>query len=570
MERRLAAILAADVVGYSRLMGQDEAGTLQALKAIKTEVIDPKIADHKGRIFKTTGDGVLAEFPSVVSAVACAAEIQMAVQQRAHTTSNSIPFRIGIHVGDCIAEGDDLFGDGVNVAARLEGIAPPHGIAVSAVVREHIGNRLDLSFEDMGEQELKNIDRPIKVYRISIGDGAGSGPPKLELPGKPSIAVLPFLNMTTDPEQETFADGLTEDLITDLSRNEGIFVIARNSSFAYKGKSVDVRRIAKDLGVRYLLEGSARRAANRVRINVQLIDAIGGGHVWGERFDRSLEDVFAVQDEVTKRIVEALSGRLTTPPPRKRPSNLQAYDLCVQGRAIIDKSAGLLKGTNEACILLRRAIAHDPAYSEAHRWLAFGLWAIWTSCAGAMQPSRSDSLKVAEKAVQLDENDAGARSVLGLVYAFERRWAECDEQFAKALSLDPNNAETLIRLTELSAYAGHGEIAIEQAERALRLNPLPPGGYYWELGLAQYAARRHEEAVDTLRHESTYRRGSRRILAAALAQLGRIEEAQQEAALFLANTPRFSIRDWIDIQPFRDESVRQHFMDGYRKAGLPE
>ena len=312
-QRRLAAVFAADVAGYSRLMGADEEGTLARLKVLRRDLLDPKIEEHRGRIVKTTGDGLLAEFGSVVDALRCAVEVQRGMPgcDAEVDPEKRIAFRIGINVGDIVVEGGDIYGDGVNVAARLEGIAEPGGICVSARVQEDARGKLDLAFEDLGEQRLKNIAWPVKVYRVQL-EGEMSAPrPTLALPDKPSIAVLPFENMSGDPEQAYFADGMTEDIITDLSQVVGLFVIARNSSFAYKAKSVDVRSIARDLGVRYVLEGSARRAAGRVRINVQLIDAVGGGHMWAERFDRGLDDVFEVQDEVTAKIVEALVGRLT-------------------------------------------------------------------------------------------------------------------------------------------------------------------------------------------------------------------------------------------------------------------
>jgi TolB-like protein/cytochrome c-type biogenesis protein CcmH/NrfG len=376
--------------------------------------------------------------------------------------------------------------------------------------------------------------------------------------------------MSTDPEQEPFADGLTEDLITDLSRNTGLFVIARNSTFAYKGKSVDARRIASDLGVRYLLEGSVRRAAGRVRINVQLIDALGGGHLWAERFDRNLEDVFAVQDEVTHKIVEALFGRLTAPPIRSRPANIEAYDLCVRGRALIWSSTGSPDATREASILLRQAINLDPNYAEAHRLLAFNLWSAWTHCGEPMVPNREMSLQLAERAVDLDPNDAGNRWVLGHVLAYERRWDESEAELTAALDLDPSHANAYATLAEITAFAGKPAMAIEQVQRAIRLDPHPPAWYYWELGLAQYAAHQYEAAIETLRKDATYRTGSRRILAASLAQLGRMTEAQREAELYIASNPRFSIQYWASTQPIRDDSVRDHFVAGYRKAGLPE
>lgn len=565
----MAAILAADVVGYSRLMGQDETGTLTALKVLRTEVIDRKISEHKGRVFKATGDGVLAEFPSVVNAVACAVDVQqeMRVRNADVSAERAVQIRIGVNLGDVIFEGDDIFGDGVNVAARLEGIASPGGVAVSGVVRDQIGNRLDLQFEDIGEQTLKNIERPIRAYRIRLDGTEARTHPPVALPKKPSIAVLPFTNMSDESEQGHFADGLTEDLITDLSRNAGLFVIARNSTFTYKGKSIDVRTIARDLGVRYLLEGSARRAAGRVRINVQLIDAIGGGHLWAERFDRSLEDVFAVQDEVTGKIVDALIGRLTAPPARNRPKNMEAYDLCVRARILTEQSP---QATREANLLCRQAIALDPGYAEAYRWLAFSLLLGWVNWGEPMEPNRRMAVETAEKAVALDPNDAGNHWVLGYVLAHERRWPEADALFAAALEMDPNHADAWAMLSDVTALNGRPAAAIEQLHKALRLNPHPAVWYYLLLGQAHYAARQYEAAVETLRKEETYRTISRRILAASLAQLGRLDEARREAEFFMINNPLFTISHWASTQPLRDEATRKHFVDGYRKAGLPE
>ncbi|TJW39980.1 MAG: adenylate cyclase [Mesorhizobium sp.] len=389
----------------------------------------------------------------------------------------------------------------------------------------------------------------------------------LSLPGKPSIAVLPFANVSNEPEQESFADGLTEDLITDLSRISGLFVIARNSAFAYKGKAMDVRGIAQDLGVRYLLEGSARRAAGRVRINAQLVDAVSGDHLWAERFDRSLEDIFAVQDEVTGKIVEALLGRLRAPPPRNRPKNLEAYDLCVRARKLIDDSP---QTAREAHLMLTRAVSLDPEYAEAYRWLAMNHWMGWVHWGEPIEPTRSVALKLARKAVALDPNDAGCRWVLANLLAYERSFAEADAEFAKAIELDPNEADTWATLSDISVLAGRVEEGLEHIRKAFRLNPFPASWYYLTLGQAQYAAGEYEAAVETLRRDETYRTSSRRFLAASLAQLGRLDEARAEVELFLVSNPHFTIRHWATTEPFRDAATLEHFVDGYRKAGLPE
>lgn len=396
-------------------------------------------------------------------------------------------------------------------------------------------------------------------------DGAKRKP--LPLPDKPSVAVLPFVNVSNDPEQESFADGLTEDLITDLSRIPGLFVIARNSAFAYKGKAMDVRAIAEDLGVRYLLEGSARRAVGRVRINAQLVDAANGEHLWAERFDRGLEDIFAVQDEVTGKIVEALLGRLRAPPPRNRPQNLEAYDLCVRARRLMDDQP---QAAREAHLMLTRAVSLDPDYAEAYRWLAMNHWMGWVHSGGPTEADRSVALELARKAVALDPDNAGCRWILAYLLAYERSFAEADAEFAKAIELDPNEADTWAALSDIAVLAGRVEEGLEHIRKAFRLNPYPASWYYLTLGQAQYAASDYEAAVDTLRRDETYRTSSRRFLAASLAQLGRLDEARTEVELFLVGNPEFTTRHWATTEPFRDAATLGHFVDGLRKAGLPE
>jgi TolB-like protein/class 3 adenylate cyclase/Tfp pilus assembly protein PilF len=572
-QRRLAAILAADVVGYSRLLDLDEQGTLAALRRRRKEILEPLVRDRQGRIVKVMGDGVLVEFGSAVNAVSCAVDLQkrMAAANEGVTADRRINLHIGINLGDVVVEDGDLFGDGVIVAVRLQAMAGAGDVFVSGSVYDQVKRKLDCGFDELGPQAIKNVTEPVSVYRIWLStasdDGGLAEKAALQLPAKPSIAVLPFTNMSNDPEQEAFVDGLTEDLITDLSRTSELFVIASNSAFAYKGRHVDVRRIARELGVRHLLEGSARRAAGRVRINAQLIDAIAGDHLWAERFDRSLEDIFAVQDEVTGKIVEALVGRLTTAPARNRPSNLEAYDICVRARALGLQTALTAK---EAILLLDRAIALDPEYAEAHRWLALNLWLGWEFWDEPMDPNRARALAEAQLAVELDPNDAGNRWVLGVILGHESRWVESDAEFDAAHELDPNHADAWAMRAELSTEKGRPAEAIEQVRRALRLNPHPPGWYYWMLGQAQYAMGDYESAIQTLRRPETYRTTSRRLLAASLAQLGRLEEARWEAKMFMISNPHFTIRHWSDSQPFPAEDVRRHIVEGYRMAGLPE
>jgi TolB-like protein len=571
VHRRLVAILAADVVGYTRLMERDEHGTLTVLKMRRSEVLEPLVARHHGRVFKVAGDGVLVEFGSAVNAVQCAIDLQqgMTAANAKMPAERRIVLRIGVNLGDVMVEGSDLYGDGINIAARLEGIAEPGGILLAGSAYDQVRNKIEAGFEDLGSQSLKNIAEPVRVYRVRPGGGATVARPALALPDKPSIAVLPFVNMSADPEQAYFADGLTEDLITDLSKVPSLFVIARNSSFAYKGRSTDIRQIARELGVQYVLEGSARRVAGHVRINAQLIDAATGGHIWAERFDRDLADIFAVQDEVIGKIVEALVGKLTAAGLRERyrPASLEAYDLCVRGRVqwVYSTEAGV-----EASPLFERAIALDPNYAEAYRWLALAQSIGWLHMNRPMDPFRRLSLESAKKAVALDPDDSGTHWVLAFVLLYERLWEDSEREYETALRLNPNDADAWSNLADLKVMEGRGAEAVACVEKALRLNPHNSSYYYWDLGQAQYAAGQYEAAVKTLRNEATYRTGSRRFLAAALAQIGRLGEAREEAELYLVQNPHFRIGYWVETQPFRDLATRDKFVEGYRKAGLPE
>jgi TolB-like protein/class 3 adenylate cyclase len=574
VQRRLAAILAADVVGYSRLMERDEAGTLASLKTRRKDVLAPLVAGHRGRVVKLMGDSVLVEFPSAVDAVQCALELQKGFAKANEDVPEAqwIVLRIGINLGDIIVEGQDIYGDGVNVAARLEGLAEPGGIYVSGTVHDHVASKMGLTFDDLGERTLKNIEKPVRLYRAGTGTAKEYAVcPAPALPDKPSIAVLPFVNMSGDPEQEFFTDGLTEDIITDISNVPDFFVIARNSTFAYKGKPTDVRQIARDLGVKYILEGSARRVAQSLRVNVQLIDAAGGGaHIFAERFDREIVEIFTVQDEITRRVLEAITGRLVSGRivERRRPTNIEAYDLCVSSRSLSTQSKS---GNMEGRALLERAIALEPDYCEAHWRLAENLTASWVVWSEPQEPNRRNALTHADRAVSLDPKDASAHAILGTVLSYERRWGEAEVHFDTAIRLNPNDAETLARFSDFKFLIGKAHEAIECATRALRLNPHPPGYYYWFLGQAQVAAGKYEEAVSTLKREETYRTTSRRDLCVALVKLGRISEAREEAKLFMLSSP-----DWRITTTFEGEAVfknpddKQFWVDAYRVAGLPE
>ncbi|WP_095080342.1 adenylate/guanylate cyclase domain-containing protein [Mesorhizobium sophorae] len=584
--RKIAAILVSDVVGYSRLAGADEDRILARLRALRSDLTDPTIAVHRGRVVKRTGDGSLVEFSSVVEAVRCAIEVQNAMLERNAGVPDDrrIEFRIGIHLGDVVQERDgDLMGDGVNIAARLEGICEPGNICLSEQAYWQVKSRLDIAIYDRGAVQLKNIAEPIRVYSLQVGVPAKAKPAApadalvpeksshpLALPDKPSIAVLPFVNMSGDAEQEFFTDGLTEDIITDLSNVSGFFVIARNSTFAYKGKPTDVRQIARDLGVKYILEGSARRSNKRLRVNVQLINAAeGGNHVWAERFDRDIADIFDVQDEVTRRVVEAISGKLGDKNivAHSRPSNLEAYDLCVRSRG---KWSISRSDNSEARSALERAVALDPNYCEAHSNLALALLFGWVDWGEPQIPNRGNALMHAQRAVEIDPGDSNARRILGCVQLFERNWDEAKSQFDAAIRINPNNADAVAWIGELQIYLGKPQAALIACAEALRLNPHPPGWYFWIVGMAQISIGHYEEAVVSLSREETYGTGSREHLIAALALAGRLPEAQEEAGLFLAGNPDWAIGELAANLPFRSMSTAQPFVDGWRLAGLPD
>lgn len=406
-------------------------------------------------------------------------------------------------------------------------------------------------------------------YRFAAAEGrpGGAGNAPLLRPGMASVAVLPFTSIGADPEQDVFVDGLTQDLITDLSRIPGLFVIARNSAFAFRGSAVGAAAIAGDLGVRYLVEGSARRAGGRLRINATLTDVAGGGLIWAERFDRALDDVFTVQDEVAAKIVAALTGALGGPPPRNRPRNLEAYDLCVRARRLMDDAP---QAAREAELLLARAISLDPDYAEAHRWLALNHWMGWLHSGGPTPAGRDAALALARRAVALDPGDAGCRWVLAYLLAYDRDFAAADAEFERAVALDPNEADAWAAMSDIAVLAGRIATGLDHIGRALRLNPYPPGWYYLVLGQAQFASGDYAAAVATLTRPETHRTSSRRFLAASLACLGRVEEARTEADLFLVANPGFSIGHWAAIEPVRDAGVLARFVDGFRKAGLPE
>jgi adenylate cyclase len=546
VERRLAAILAADVAGYSRLMGVDEERTLAALKACRRELIDPKIAEHRGRIVKTTGDGALVEFASAVDAVRCAMEIQrgMAERNAAIPEDRRIEFRIGINVGDIIIDEDDIYGDGVNIAARIETLASPGAICISDNAYQQIKGKLTLEASDVGEQQLKNIAQPVRVYGVRL-DVAGTRP-ALSLPDRPSIAVLPFQNMSGDPEQDYFVDGMVEDIVTGLSRIKWLFVIARNSTFTYKGRSVDVKQVGRELGVRYVLEGSVRKAADRVRITGQLIDAATGAHVWAERYDRKFDDIFALQDDITLSVVGAIEPSLRQAEiervKRKRSDSLDAYDLVLQAQP--DVYSRIPEHATKALLLLERALAFDPNYALAHAYAAECYHTLFLR-GGLREENRTASIRHAEAAIAHGQDDAPALAFAGFVIGMDKHdRAAAFAAFEAALAVSPSSALTYILGSVILAWGGEAERAIEWADRGLRFSPFDPyrASAFISSSLGHYHRGQYEAAAAAARKAIQSNPGFSVCyvaLAAPLAKLGRLEEAKAAAARVLELQPAY-------------------------------
>jgi adenylate cyclase len=579
-ERRLSAILAGDVAGYSRLMGADEEGTLQRLNAHRREFLDPKIAEHRGRIVKRTGDGSLVEFASVVDAVRCAVEVQRGMAERNTNVPQDkrIEFRIGINVGDIIVEDNDIFGDGVNVAARLEALAEPGGICVSGRVHEDAQGKLDLAFEDAGEQALKNIARTVRVYRVRMNKTAPAEAAPT-LPDKPSIAVLPFQNMSGDSEQEYFADGMVEDIITALSRFRNLFVIARNSSFTYKGRAVDVKQAGRELGVRYVLEGSVRKAANRVRITGQLIDAATGTHLWADRFDGGLEDIFDLQDQVTASVVNAIAPKLEQAEieraKRKPTESLDAYDYYL--RAVENVHQRTQPTNEEALRLLYRAVELDPSFASAYGMAAW-CYVIRQAQGWVTDRARNvaETARLAQKAVELGKDDAvalaaGAHALAWVVHDFDASALYND----RARQLNTNLAIAWFFSGWLRVYRGEHDLAIKHFAQFKRMSPLDPSISSMHSGtaFAHVLAGRYEEAAVNAEQaisESPNLLQALRAAATSFALVGRVEQAQKAMARLRQINPAQRISNLGDLTPLRRPEDMARYAEGMRKAGLPE
>jgi TolB-like protein/class 3 adenylate cyclase len=588
VERRLTAIVAADVAGYSRLIGVDEEGTLAQLKAFRKTLIDPTIAKHRGRIVKTTGDGMLVEFASAIDAARCAVEVQrgMADENTEIPQARRIEFRIGIHLGDIIVDDNDIFGDGVNIAARLESIAVPGGISISRAVHDQVRDRIDVYFDDKGEIALKNIARPVQVFAISDAKESKTtvspeSNPTLALPDKPSIAVLAFTNMSSDPEQDYFADGMVEDIITALSHFKALFVIARNSSFTYKGRAVDVKQIGRELGVRYVLEGSVRKATNRVRITGQLVDAATGAHLWAERFDGGLGDIFNLQDQVTESVVGAIAPAVEKAEieraKRKPTESLDAYALYLRGLARLYQF-GNRQANDEALRLFNSAIELDPDFACPCGRAAF-CYVIakingWISdTANAI----AEVKRLAQRAVELDKDDALALAAGGNALAFVVRDLGVGAGLIdRALVLNSNLAEAWNFGGWVKLWLGEPETAIERFARAMRLSPLDP----WLMGMragtayAHFFLGRYDEAASwaamALQDNPDYQPGLR-IAAASNAMAGRPEQAHKAVARLRQLNPALRVSNLKDVVgPFRRAEDLARYGEGLRQAGLPE
>src|SRR5271167_3767250 len=582
VNRKLAAILAADVVGYSRLMGADEAGTLAALKHHRQAIFDPAVAAHNGRIVKLIGDGTIVEFGSVVDAVNCALSVQRSdgalPDEALHEPK--IVLRIGINLGDVIIEGDDIYGDGVNIAARLEPLAEPGGVCVSSIVNESVGNRIDVRFSDSGEINVKNIDRPIRIWKWHPGTTLDLAKPAGKKPepnvATASIAILPFTNMSGDPEQEYFSDGITEDIITDLSKIAGLTVIARNSSFAYKGRSVDVRAIGRDLGVRSVLEGSIRRAGQRVRITAQLVDAASGAHLWADRYDRDLTDIFAVQDDVTQRIVGAL--KVTLSPTEKAQlagtgtSSIDAYDCSLRGREILlgnPKNRGTFEQAKASFL---KAIKLDPNYAQAYAGLGFAYMFDYQN-RWSDDPNGSLPLakRYAEQAIEKNPKEPLARAVAAVAATFNGDLDRAQSEINIALSLNPNLAMAYNISGTIRMYAGQPLEAIPLMERAMRLDPAANTQYLHFLGMANLLAGKYETAAALFKQRIALVPGtdfSRSALVSALGHLGEVDEARRVWRELMEINPKYSFSEHLSRLPFKRKEDAQRLADGLAKAGL--
>jgi len=578
MERRLTTIVAADVVGYTRLMEADEVGTLAILKERRHGLVRPLAQAHGGRLFKVMGDGVLLDFPSPVKAVEFAIDLHRAMDaaNAALPEPRRLVLRIGINLGDVIVEGSDLYGDGVNLAARLQGLAAPGGICISGVVHDQVADKVPIRFRDLGEPPMKNIGRPVRVYASLGGDEART----VETPAparpavrKPSIAVLPFTNMSDDPAQEFFADGLTEDTITELSRFHDLLVISRNSSFKYKGRAVDVREAARALDVQYVIEGSVRRAGNQVRITVQLIDAETDRHVWAERYDRGLEDIFAIQDEVVRSVVAILPGRIeaaTRARAEHKPTESMAAFECVMSARLLHHRS-TRDDNAQALAMVERAIAMDPRYAHARAWRACILGQAWVNGYHTdREATWNEVLAELNRAAALDDHDSDVHRIFAGVSIASDELDKAAYHQERALSLNPNDDLIVVQQGELLTWLGRGDEGIDWIRQAMRLNPYHPVRFWSHLGRAYFVARRYAEAIDAFSRVSPLDAGQHAFIAACHTALGATAEAASHVAEVLKLTPGFSASAYLGTMHHRHEADRAHHRTLLSQAGLPD
>ena len=622
-KRKLTAILSADVKGYSRLMGEDEESTVRTITAYR-EVIGILIKDHKGRVVDSPGDNILAEFVSIVDALRCAWDIQQEIKSRnADLPANRrMNFRIGVNLGDVIEEGDRIYGDGVNIAARLEGLAEEGGICISGTAYDHVKNKLPFRYEYDGEHTVKNIREPVRVYSILmkpetarkvIADNkvrrktwrkvalcaiivlvfvaggfigrylyhrqavqiepASSDKIAFPLPDKPSIAVLPFENLSGDPEQEYFSDGITEDIITDLSKISGLFVISRHSVFTYKGKAIKIAEVGQELGVRHVLEGSVRKANGRVRITAQLVDATTEGHLWAERYDRDLKDIFALQDEVTQKIVAALAVKLTEDEKKrlvhKYTDNMEAYDFYLQG--VEYKNRYTKEANVQARQMFERAIDLDPEFAAAYGWLGFTHFHDWTFGWSKDPQSLERALELAHRTLDLDDSLPLGHHLLGKVYSWKKQHEKAIAELKKAIAFSPNDADHLVGLGYILNFAGRPEDAIGLVKKAMRLNPMYPAYYLWELGHAYFLTGRYEEAIEALKRlldRNSDFMPAHVFLAASYSEIGKEEEGRAEVAEIERLSPQASLVALRQRLPYKDQAVLERLIESLRRVGL--
>jgi adenylate cyclase len=583
-KRKLTAILSADVKGYSRLMGEDEEWTVHTLNTYK-DMMRGLIQQHRGRIVDATGDNVLAEFASVVDAVQCAVEIQQVLRAKNALLPETrrMDFRIGVNLGDVIEEKDMLYGDGVNIAARLEGLAEAGGICISGSAYEQIENKLPLRYDYLGEHAVKNIAKPVRVYKAQIEPEVAPSRPPVEvtsrekmafpMPDKPSIAVLPFVNMSRDPEQEFFSDGITEEIITALSKVPNLFVIARNSTFTYKGKPVKVKQVSEELGVRCVLEGSVQKSGDRVRITAQLIDALSGHHLWAERYDRDLKDIFALQDEITMKVITALQVELTAGEMvgmiAKGTKNIDAFIKYLQAYELIDSARK--EGNAHARKILEEAIALDPEYSRLYMGLAMThTYDVWYGTTESTEQSLARAFELAQKAISLDDSNAAAYCVLANVYAMKKQYDKAIAECERAVSLDPNSAENIMRSGMVLNWAGRAEEAIPYLQNAIRLNPLPPAIYFVQLANSYRDLGQYEKAIEACK-KALQREPNTQFayihMAVSYIRLGQEKEARAAAAEILRINPKFSLERYAKILPF-PQPIADLVINDLRKAGL--